>query len=179
MLSLVLPCLFFGLAALLLLWAAWCDWQKMHIANRISEALLGVFVLGALTPAAVFPGISLLSGLIAGGIVLAVTLLLYTLRAMGGGDTKLATATATLVGLNHLGLFLVIMTMTGGILGLYALAVRKAPKLLPESLIPETNSQAWLSQLKSGAGKVPYGVAIAMGGIVTLFLKWVSPFLLS
>ncbi len=179
MLNLVCAFVFFLLSSALLVWAAVSDWREMHIANRISEALLGVYVLGVLVPHDIFHGITLMGGLLAGGVVLLLTLFLYAVRAMGGGDTKLASATALLVGLNHLGLFLVIMAVTGGLLGVYALMIRTHPHWLPERLLQPQLPQAWLSQLKNGAGKVPYGLAIATGGIVTLALKWIAPVLVS
>lgn len=177
MLAPVLALLFFGGASFLLGLAARSDWREMHIANRISEALAGLFVLGVLIPDHFFDGVRLISGLIAGVLVLALTLFLYAMRAMGGGDTKLATATALLVGVHNLGIFLITMALTGGLLAAYALLVRKQPNFLPAKLTETSPPHAWLSQLKNGAGKVPYGIAIAVGGIVALALKWVAPLL--
>ncbi len=147
----------------------------MHIPNLYSLGLLGLFVLGVVMPAPVFNGISLSGGLIAAGIVALLTVLLYAMNAMGGGDTKLATTAALLVGVSEVGLFLILMTSLGGLLAVYALVIRKHPEWLPRSVEPE--GVCWLSRLKQGVNKVPYGLAIAGGAIIALFDKWILPLL--
>lgn len=146
----------------------------MTIPNEYSLALVGLFALGAVLPNAVFNGVHLVPGLIGGAIVFIVTVILYAGRAMGGGDTKLAGAVSLLVGIGHIDVFLLIMALSGGVLAVYAILTRKhADKLLPASPVPGT----WLAQLKDGQNKVPYGLAIAMGGICALASKWILPYL--
>lgn len=162
---------FFIAASSLLMLAARSDWRNLTIPNEYSLALIGLFVLGAILPNALFPGVKLVPGLIGGGIVFGLTMILYSLKAMGGGDTKLAGAAGLLIGVGHIALFLLVMTLTGGLLGLYAFMTRKYPeKLLPS--VPDRGS--WLDALKQGQNKVPYGIAIATGAIVTLGVKWLS-----
>jgi prepilin peptidase CpaA len=172
MLNLAFSLAFFSVASFFLLAAARSDWRGLIIPNEYSLALVGLFAMGVITPAHIFDGVTLVSGLIAGGIVFVFTIAMYAARAMGGGDTKLASATALLAGLSSFGLFLLVMTLSGGVLALYALATRKhGEKLLPAS----PTSGTWLARLKSGENKIPYGLAIAAGGIVALFHKWLMP----
>lgn len=174
MIQLFLLFLFFIVATALLLLSARADWRGLIIPNEYSLALVGVFAIGVILPNSLFSGVSLTSGLIAGLLVFIFTIVLYAAKAMGGGDTKLAAATALLVGTSSLGVFLMVMGIGGGVLAVYALLTRKyGDKLLPLHPIPGT----WLAQLKSGENKIPYGLAIALGGIVALFCKWIFPVL--
>jgi prepilin peptidase CpaA len=182
MTSLIFACLFFSGAAFILVAAAVSDWRGMTIPNRYSFGLIGLFMIGAVLPDSVFDGVSVMSGLISGGAVFLVTLLLFASGAMGGGDTKLAGSVALLVGFDYLGLFLIIMAVSGGVLAAFALLVRKHPRFLPPTAAtPEGQEKildlSWLGQLRNGANKVPYGLAIAAGGIAVLFAQWLSPLL--
>lgn len=160
---------------MLLACAAHSDWKGMLIPNRYSLGIAGLFVLGLVMPFDLFNGISLTSSLLAALLTGMITLLLYTVKAMGGGDTKLATATSLLVGMSHLGLFLMSMAVTGGALAAYALLVRRQPRLLP--VAADREAACWLSRLKQGENKVPYGIAIATGGAIALTAKWFAPLL--
>lgn len=170
---LVCTLLLFACASAILVAAAVSDWRSLTIPNTYPLALLGVFLLGMTLPSPWFGGVDAVSGLLAGALAFMLTLLLYALRAMGGGDTKLVAAAALLVGLPHLGLFLVLMAATGGVLALYALLTRRYTALLPQT----AGGHSWLTQMQSEGGKVPYGVAIAAGGIATLADKWLLPLL--
>lgn len=165
--------LFFAVAVSLLALAARNDWRGMQIPNKYPVALLALFLFGLIVPREYFGGITLLGGLFAGALVFAVTFFFYAIKAMGAGDTKLASATAFLVGMSHLGVFLMGMAVTGGALAAYALLVRRHPRFLP--VTSDISSNAWLSQLKNGANKIPYGIAIAAGGLAALFLRWITP----
>ena len=174
MLTIIFSFAFFLCASGLLVLSARSDWNGMKIPNEFSLALIGLFLFGVILPNSIFPGIKLFPGLIGGGAVFLVTMILYVGKAMGGGDTKLASAVALLVGVEYIGVFLLIMALSGGLLGVYALLCRKyAAKLLPTVPAPET----WLAQLKDGQNKVPYGLAIASGGIATLAVKWLGPYI--
>ena len=172
MLTIVFSLAFFFCASGLLLLSARSDWNGMVIPNEYSLALVGLFLFGVVIPRHLFDGISLIGGLTGGLLVFIVTIILYAGRAMGAGDTKLAGATALLVGTGYIGIFLLVMALTGGLLAVYALLTRKhGAKLLPAAPVPGT----WLAQLKDGQNKVPYGLAIAAGGMVALAAKWVVP----
>jgi prepilin peptidase CpaA len=172
MLDLLFAFVFFAATMYLMGLSARSDWRGMIIPNEYALALVGVFALGFILPNSIFSGVTFMSGLIAGAIVFTFTIALYAAKAMGGGDTKLASAVALLVGTKYLGVFLLVMAFTGGFLAVYALLTRKhGDKLLPSSP-PEGT---WLARLKAGENKIPYGIAIAVGACVALFQKWLMP----
>jgi prepilin peptidase CpaA len=172
MIELFFALFFTAATSAVLVTAAWHDWRGLMIPNHLSAALVGIFMLGAILPASIWSGIPFVSGLIGGAVVFFLLMLLYAVGAMGGGDTKLAGAFGLLAGTSHLGLFLLVMAFSGGVLAVYALLARKNP----EKLIPARFADnSWLSQLKGGQNKIPYGLAIAVGGIVTIAVKWLVP----
>jgi prepilin peptidase CpaA len=74
---------------------------------------------------------------------------------IGGGDAKLIAATALLVGYHDLFNFLLLMSVCGALLSLAILLMHRSPTAAaPKARLP-----------------VPYGVAIAAGGGVTLLFQ--------
>jgi prepilin peptidase CpaA len=91
-------------------------------------------------------------------IVLAIGFVLFWQGFVGGGDAKLITAAALLVGYHNLYSFLVLMCLCGLLVTLAVLATRYLNRS------PEP-------QPKLRLVAIPYGVAIAAGGIVTLLFQ--------
>jgi prepilin peptidase CpaA len=155
-------------ASALLLAAAWCDIATRTIPDGISIALAASGLLAraleGLAPAAV-------SLLVAAGLFAAL-LPLHARGAFGGGDVKLITALA--VGLSPLATmdFLVATVMAGGALGIAYLALRRLPHpspLVPRPLAWRTRRIFAIERRRfSRRGPLPYAVAIAMGGVLTL-----------
>jgi prepilin peptidase CpaA len=155
-------------ASALLLLAAWCDLATRTIPDGASIALaaLGLVMRGAEGPVAAM--VSLLLAV----VLFAAFLPLHARGALGGGDIKLITALA--IGLSPPALleFLFTTMMAGGVLGLCYLSLRLLPQ--PSPLVPRP--QAWpprrivaLERRRlSRRCPLPYAVAIAAGGIVTL-----------
>jgi prepilin peptidase CpaA len=142
----------------LMAFAAVSDLFTMTISNRISLLLVVGFVLLAL-----FGGMSAAAigmHLVAGLAVLAVTFGCFAMGWIGGGDAKLAAATALWFGFEHLVLYLAYASVAGGILTLLILQLRQWP--LPAPL----SSQAWLQRLHEKDGGVPYGIALAIGALL-------------
>lgn len=136
--------------------AAFSDFFTMTIPNRVSAILLGSFVL--IAPMADFTvpmiGIHLAAGL----IVFAVCFTLFALNIMGGGDAKLLTASAVWFGMNaSLMEFLIYVSFFGGLLTLLILMMRKQENTILASGLP-------VPHLLFTAKKIPYGVAIGLGG---------------
>jgi prepilin peptidase CpaA len=140
--------------------AAYGDVKTLRIPNAlvIAVAALGLarlVVIGDLTVALYTIGTS--------AIVFIVTFLLFWRGLVGGGDAKLIPATALLVGYHDLFSFLVSMSICGALVSLAVLVIHRylplwlGPKLA--LLVPEARLV------------VPYGVAIAGGGIVTLLFQ--------
>ncbi len=155
-------------ASALLLAAAWCDIATRTIPDGISIALatsgLLARALEGLAPTAA-------SLLVAAGLFAAL-LPLHARGAFGGGDVKLITALA--VGLSPLATvdFLVATVMAGGALGVAYLALRRLPHpspLVPRPLAWRTRRIFAIERRRfSRRGPLPYAVAIAMGGVLTL-----------
>ncbi len=141
----------------LMAFAASSDLFTMTISNRLSLALAAGFFL--LTP---LMGIGLASfGLHVGAaaLVLVVAFVFFTQGWIGGGDAKLAAATALWFGFDHLLDYLIYASLFGGALTLLILQFRKLP--LPATLA----RQAWIQRLHDSAGGVPYGIALAAAAL--------------
>jgi prepilin peptidase CpaA len=142
----------------LMAFAAVNDLFTMTISNRISLALLAGFLL-----LAVFGGMNLhaVSMHVAAGLaVLAAAFICFACGWIGGGDAKLAAATALWFGFDHLMIYLAYAAVAGGILTLLLLQFRKWP--LPVSLL----SQEWAQRLHDRNNGVPYGIALAVGALL-------------
>jgi prepilin peptidase CpaA len=139
-----------------LAFAAFCDLFTMSIPNRISVILLGSFVV-------VGPhGLDLTQIFLhfaAGGTVFAACFCLFALNVMGGGDAKLLTASAIWFGLStSLVAFLLYVSVIGGLLTLVVLFLRSKENLILAARIPVPHRLLT-------SKKIPYGVAIALGGL--------------
>ncbi|MBX4864916.1 peptidase [Rhizobium sophorae] len=146
----------FLILPLCLAMAAFSDLFTMTIPNRISVILIASFLV--LAP---FSGLGLemigmhLSG---AAIVFSACFALFAFNVMGGGDAKLLSATALWFGLNESLLFLMTdVAMIGGLITLLILLVRAQSDTILAIGLPVPNSVLL-------AKKIPYGIAIAIGG---------------
>jgi len=157
----------FGLYMLLLAIAAATDIWTFKIPNWVSIALFLLFFPVALLS----PGeIDWLSHLGAALAVFVGGILLYIMRWFGAGDVKLMAAVAIWVGFPHLLAFLFFITLAGGVLSAFLLALRFALPRLPQPAAGPRN----LPHALTKGGRVPYGVAISAGSI---FLGFSLPLL--
>ena len=142
------------------------DVATFRIPNWANSALAVGFLLFA--AAAILAGgeVRWLEHLEAGAIVFVVGFGLFQVRALGGGDVKLLAAAALWVGLEGLLPFVVWVGVAGGGLVFLLLLLRKNLLILVAWASPRI-PQSFPRVLTSGE-KVPYGVAIAIGAIVTL-----------
>lgn len=139
--------------------AALSDIFTMTIPNRVPLIMLGAFIL--IAPFSDLGWINIGMSVAAGFAVLAVCFVLFAFNTMGGGDAKLLATSAIWFGLNmSLASFLVCVAVIGGVLTVGILLLRSRSHeimaiglALPDSLLV--------------AKKVPYGVAIAIGGLLT------------
>ncbi|GJE14489.1 MULTISPECIES: A24 family peptidase [Methylobacterium] len=153
----------FGLLILfpfLMAYAAASDLLTMLIPNRISLALVAGFVIVAATGPMSWAEIGYHLG--AGAAVLAVTFTLFAFGVIGGGDAKLAAATALWLGLDGLGDYLLVASIFGGALTLAILFARSHP--LPHR-IARMPFALHLHDAKTG---VPYGIALAGAALLVL-----------
>jgi prepilin peptidase CpaA len=137
----------------LMAFAAASDLLTMTISNRVSIILVaGFFVLALLSGMSVT---EVLSHAGAAALVLVVSFGFFTRGWIGGGDAKLAAATAMWLGFDYLMNYLVYASLLGGALTLLLIQVRLVP--LPGLLA----GQFWAQRLHRQDGEVPYGIALA------------------
>jgi prepilin peptidase CpaA len=146
--------------------AAWSDLAIRTIPDWICIALAfaGLLIRGSV-------GLDALAVSI--GLAAVLFLALATLHAhgaLGGGDVKLAAALVLGLPLSGAYRFLTVTVLAGGVLGLLYLALRQLPAPLPcpagaSRLRRVWTAERWRIRRK---GSLPYGIAIACGGVAAL-----------
>jgi prepilin peptidase CpaA len=140
----------------ILIVAAVVDVRTFTISNRLNAtvALLApaYWLSIAMEP---WPGMAV--QLAAGGIVFALLAGAFYAGMMGGGDVKLAAALALWFTPGGTLKFLVLMSLAGGVLTLAILLWHSAQK-------------------RQGRPEIPYGVAIAFGGLAILTQRFLNQF---
>jgi prepilin peptidase CpaA len=142
----------------LMAYAAVSDLLTMTIPNQLSIALIAGFL--ALACIGGMPAQAVLLHVLAGALVLAVTFGMFAAGWIGGGDAKLAAATALWLGFGTLPDYLFIAALGGGALTLAILLLRRYP--LPSFALGWT----WLSRIHDTRSGVPYGIALAAAALV-------------
>lgn len=138
--------------------AALSDLFTMTIPNRASVILIGGFLIIAPFIGLSFPEIGMHLG--GAAIVFSVCFALFALNIMGGGDAKLLSAAALWFGFNTSLLeFVIYVSFVGGLITVLILSLRARVDLItavglrvPSSLLV--------------AKKIPYGLAIGIGGFM-------------
>lgn len=154
----------------LMAFAACSDLLTMTISNRVSLALVaGFFVLAffiGMNPALIISHIG------AAAAVLVVAFVFFAQGWIGGGDAKLAAATALWFGFDHLLPYLLYASLFGGLLTIVLLKARAWP--LPSLL----SGQPWVERLHRKDSGVPYGIALAAAALViypdTIWMKAIA-----
>ena len=137
--------------------AASSDFLTLTISNRVSLILVGGFV--ALAVIGGVSAVDVLSHLAAGCVVLVAAFSLFARGIIGGGDAKLAAATALWLGFDHLLPYLLYASLLGGALSVGLIWFRMAP--LPDWLARHD----WAQRLHSKEAGVPYGIALAAAAL--------------
>jgi len=156
------------LEILLLLYVATIDVATRLIRNEICLALALLGIAGQWASP-----MQIAQSLIAAAILFLLLLVIYTRGWMGGGDVKLLVALA--IGLPLAGVIqlLAITALAGGVLAGVHLMMRllPTPRLAPagSSLVRRVYAIERWRHLRHAP--LPYGVAIACGGIWTVFGK--------
>lgn len=133
------------------------DLLTMTIPNRISLALLAAFVL--VLPFSGLDAWAIASHIGAGCLMLLVGIFMFSRGWLGGGDAKLMASASLWLGFDWLFPYLIYVTMAGGTLVTAILLYRSLT--LPLSLC----QQPWAVRLHKQGGGVPYGIALAAGGL--------------
>ena len=152
----------------LMAFAASSDLLTMTISNRVTLILVaGFFAL------ALFTGMNLNAVMwhsVAALAVLAVTFVFFAQGWIGGGDAKLAAATALWLGFDHLLPYVLYASIFGGILTIAMIRFRLMP--LPAALA----EQDWVKRLHKLDGGVPYGIALAAAALLIYpDTTWMQP----
>jgi len=141
-----------------MIFAALSDVFTMTIGNRISAVLIAAFLV-----VAPFIGLSWMDfgwHLVAFASVLAATFALFAVGAMGGGDAKLLAATSLWMGFGQpLADYLLWSTIWGGIFTLFLVLFRKSTLAVYAGEVP-------ILRRMIDEKDVPYGVALAIGGLL-------------
>jgi prepilin peptidase CpaA len=138
-------------------YAAASDLVSMRISNRLTMGLVASFCVFAVV--CQIPLEQLAWHLGAGALMLAVSFALFAFGWIGGGDAKLAAATALWIGPELLPVYVLISSVAGGLLTLSILKMRTHP--LPAF----TADWSWLQRLHAPRNGVPYGIALALAGL--------------
>ena len=145
-----------AILALMLLWAAVIDIRTRTIANRLNLAIaLMAPLFWWATGVDLWPDAAIR---IAVAIAIFVLFALaFQLGVMGGGDVKLAAALALWFPPGATVLLIVLMSLAGGVLTVIVMIEHKIKK-------------------NQGRPEVPYGVAIAFGGLWLLAQRFLNHF---
>lgn len=145
-----------GLLAILLLYAAVVDVRTFTISNRLNLAIALLAPVSWLSVGMpLWPDAAIIVAVAAGVFVLLAAA--FYAGMMGGGDVKLAAALALWFSPATTITFLIWMSIGGGVLTAVVLVVHRLKK-------------------KPGKPEVPYGVAIAFGGLAILIQRFLNQF---
>ena len=142
----------------LMAFAASSDLFTMTIPNRVCVALVVGYL--ALALAMRLPLAAVAVNFSCGFAVLVFEVFLYSRGWIGGGDAKLAAATALWLGWASLLDYGLMSAIFGGVLTLVVLFGRKAP------LPAWAQRFQWIARLHHPKTGVPYGIALAAAGLM-------------
>jgi prepilin peptidase CpaA len=144
---------------LIMAFAASSDLLTMRISNRVSLLLAALFVV-----AAVVSGMSLQDfglHMACAAVVLVVAFGMFAMGWIGGGDAKLAAATSLWMGFALTLPYLVYASLIGGLMTLLIMGARNWPLPLFMTKI------GWIERLHNPKTGIPYGIALAIAGLLT------------
>ena len=159
------------------------DISTRKIPNWLVLAGLVVGVTGNLALALMEPGggtgllaDGLFQSLLGGVVGLCLTLPLYALRAMGGGDVKLMAAVGTFLGPLQVAGAVLLTFVAGGVLSLSAAIVLGVlPRVMANmkliGFLTFSGPKAWsmMSEIQTN-GRLPYAIAVAVGTVLQIWL---------
>ena len=142
--------------ALMLVWIAVVDVRTYTISNRLNLAIaLMAPLFWWATGVELWPDAAIRAGVATGVFLLFAVA--FQLGAMGGGDVKLAAALALWFAPGDTLWLIILMSIAGGVLTLIIVGAHKL-------------------RAREGRPEVPYGVAIAFGGLWLLAQRFLNQF---
>ena len=172
-----------GVAAvsLAVLLAACWDLLYRRIPNRLTAALLGLWITVSIWTAAVggqaaFPPPGMAQGAGCAAAVLAAGFLLFCMGAVGAGDVKMAAVLCLWLGDGSVA-FLLATSLAGGLLIMQLPLLRQMETRLAViaariPAVPSGRRQVPNILLGKNPQGIPYGPAIAMGTFFTMLRAW-------
>lgn len=158
------------LAGLSLIGLLYCDLRHRRLPNRLVAAYaalcpLALFVVGV-------PPSTWLQHIVVAMLTFLIFTTMFTLGGMGGGDVKLGTAVLGWAGVQSLVPCLLVIAVSGLVLA--ALGVLADMLIARQGPMASDNDGVWRILLHALSAKrgVPYGVALAFGGMVVLPAYW-------
>lgn len=136
------------------------DLFTMTIRNALVGAMIVLYAV--LAPLAGLSLAEIGASIVIATLVFAGGFLCFSFGWIGGGDAKLAVATALWLGAENAPAYLFATALLGGFLTLGLLAFRRLP--LPIAWSGKT----WILRLHARSIGVPYGVAMAIAGLLVL-----------
>ena len=134
------------------------DLLTFTIPNRLCLALaVGYLIFAAMLGA---PALDVLLNVSCGLAILVITFAMSHFGLIGGGDAKLAAATAAWLGWTTIVDYGLAAALFGGVLTFLLLGARMVP--LPAVL----GRIDWLARLHNANAGVPYGIALAAAGLM-------------
>jgi prepilin peptidase CpaA len=148
----------FAFFPILMALSASMDLLTFTIPNRLCLALaLGYLLFAALLGV---PAVDILLNISCALAILAIAFVVFSLGWIGGGDAKLAAATAAWLGWAAILDYGLAAALFGGVLTLVILGARMAP-------LPAVFGRIdWLARLHNANAGVPYGIALAAAGLM-------------
>jgi prepilin peptidase CpaA len=138
--------------------AASSDLLTMTISNRVSLILVAGFLALALATGMDLTALGQHAG--AALLVFAVVFFMFAMGWIGGGDAKLASATALWLGFDQLLPYFIWASLFGGVLTFLIIRFRLMP--LPQFL----EEAEWAKRLHRMDAGVPYGIALAAAALL-------------
>jgi len=137
--------------------AVW-DLLTLTIPNKLVLAMIGVFPVVLYLAGLPLSALGLHAA--AGAGVLVVCFGLFAVNLVGGGDAKLAAATALWLGPSALLTWVLWVGVFGGLLAVMVVCMRRIP--LSAGLADGT----WLGRLHDRENGIPYGIAMAAAAVL-------------
>lgn len=158
-------------AALLLFYAAWSDFQSWRIPNGVVLALVAVYALGAMirltttqdTGAELFSLDGIGGDVGAGLLLFALGVTLWAFRLFGAGDAKLFLPIGLFLGWHGM-LPFALFLLLGGIVTMLALRLPMPLALAHYAVVMR------IEEIRASR-KIPYGVIMVFATLITMVLR--------
>jgi prepilin peptidase CpaA len=142
----------------LMAYAASSDLLTMRIANWLVLLIAAAYFAFALLAQLSWTEIGM--SVAAAAIVLVIAFSFFAFGWIGGGDAKLVSSTTLWVGFTLMLPYLIYAALLGGGLTLLILAIRRYP------LPPWLARHKWIDRLHDNKSGVPYGITLAIAGLL-------------